>query len=93
VLVLVLVLVVVVWCGMTILPRAMMRKRFSVDTFSARGSVNEKNFSRICIWESEGEDITCDIIDNVEASMFYRNGTTSDPDEFRKHPSCFSSEV
>jgi 1-phosphatidylinositol-4-phosphate 5-kinase len=55
--------------------------------------VNEKNFSRICIWESEGEDITCDIIDNVEASMFYRNGTTSDPDEFRKHSSCFSSEV
>jgi hypothetical protein len=72
---------------------AMMRKRSSVDTVSARGSVNEKSFPRICIWESEGEDITCDIVDNVEASMFYRDGTTSDPDEFRKHPCCFSSEV
>ncbi|KAL3564693.1 hypothetical protein D5086_032739, partial [Populus alba] len=34
------------------------------------------NFSRICIWELDGEagDITCDIVDNVEASMFYRDG-------------------
>lgn len=72
-----------------------MRKRSSVDTVSARGSVNEKSFPRICIWESEGEagDITCDIVDNVEASMFYRDGTISDPDEFRRHPCCFSAEV
>lgn len=73
-----------------------MRKRSSVDAVSsARGSVNEKSFPRICIWESEGEagDITCDIVDNVEASMFYRDGTTSDPDEFPPHPCCFSAEV
>ncbi|KAL2317762.1 hypothetical protein Fmac_031638 [Flemingia macrophylla] len=70
-----------------------MRKRSSVD---GRGSVNDKSFPRICIWESEGEagDITCDIIDNVEASMFYRNGTTSDCEDLRKKsPCCFSTEV
>lgn len=72
-----------------------MRKRSSVDASSGRGSVNEKSFPRICIWESDGEagDITCDIIDNVEASMFYRDGRTRDPDEFRRHPCCFSTEV
>jgi 1-phosphatidylinositol-4-phosphate 5-kinase len=34
------------------------------------------NFPQICIWELDGEagDITCDIADNVEASMFYRDG-------------------
>ncbi|KAA8531303.1 hypothetical protein F0562_006012 [Nyssa sinensis] len=56
------------------------RKRSSVD--GGRGSLAERNmnFPRICIWESDGEagDITCDIIDNVEASMFYRDGTDSD---------------
>ncbi|KAG6737260.1 hypothetical protein POTOM_058774 [Populus tomentosa] len=30
------------------------------------------NFSRICIWELDGE--AGDIVDNVEASMFYRDG-------------------
>ncbi|KAG6738227.1 hypothetical protein POTOM_057836 [Populus tomentosa] len=42
------------------------RKRSSVD----------ENFPRICIWELDGEagDITCDIVDNAEASMFYRDG-------------------
>lgn len=73
-----------------------MSKRSSVD--DARGSLSEKNFPRICIWESDGEagDITCDIIDNVEASMFYRGGTGLDRDEtrqFRRSPFCFSSEV
>lgn len=73
-----------------------MRKRSSVD--GGRGSVTEKNFPRICIWESDGEagDITCDIIDNVEASMFYRDGTRLDQDDikqFRRNPCCFSSEV
>ncbi|CAL5368913.1 unnamed protein product [Camellia sinensis] len=52
------------------------RKRSSVD--GGRGSLAERNvnFPRICIWESDGEagDITCDIVDNVEASMFYRDG-------------------
>ncbi|KAF7829869.1 phosphatidylinositol 4-phosphate 5-kinase 1-like [Senna tora] len=73
-----------------------MSKRSSVD--DTRGSVSEKNFPRICIWESDGEagDITCDIIDNVEASMFYRRGTGLDQDElkqFQRNPICFSSEV
>lgn len=45
-----------------------VRKRSSVE--------RNVSFPRICIWESDGEagDITCDIIDNVEASMLYRNG-------------------
>ncbi|PPD68464.1 hypothetical protein GOBAR_DD34664 [Gossypium barbadense] len=49
------------------------------------------NFPRICIWESDGEagDITCDIIDNVEASMIYRDGFS----QFRKNPCCFSGEI
>ncbi|KAL5558344.1 hypothetical protein UlMin_034555 [Ulmus minor] len=72
-----------------------MRKRSSVD--GARGSVTDRNFPRICIWESDGEagDITCDIIDNVEASMFYRDGTGLDPDfrQFRRNPCCFTGEA
>ncbi|KAK9271346.1 hypothetical protein L1049_026936 [Liquidambar formosana] len=73
-----------------------MRKRSSVD--GARGSLTEKNFPRICIWESDGEagDITCDIIDNVEASMFYRDGTGSDREgvqQFRRSPCCFTGEA
>ncbi|KAJ0086692.1 hypothetical protein Patl1_08424 [Pistacia atlantica] len=74
------------------------RKRSSVD--GARGSSTEKNmiFPRICIWESDGEagDITCDIIDNVEASMIYGEGLGFDRDsirQFRKGPCCFSGEV
>ncbi|KAJ9673704.1 hypothetical protein PVL29_023329 [Vitis rotundifolia] len=72
------------------------RKRSSVD--GARGSLAEKSFPRICIWESDGEagDITCDIIDNVEASMFYRDGTGLDCDgirQFRRSPCCFSGEI
>lgn len=54
-----------------------MRKRSSVDAV--------RNFPRICIWELDGEegDITCDIIDSLEASFFYR--------DFRKgRPCCFS---
>ena len=49
-------------------------KRSSVD---GRRSVT---FPRICIWELDGEagDITCDIVDNVEASMFYRDGSESE---------------
>ncbi|GAB4844861.1 Phosphatidylinositol 4-phosphate 5-kinase 1 [Ancistrocladus abbreviatus] len=59
------------------------KKRMSMDSGGgdwARGSLGggggERNFPRICIWESDGEagDITCDIIDNVEASMIYRDG-------------------
>ena len=74
-----------------------MRKRSSVD--GARGSVTEKSFPRICIWESDGEagDITCDIIDNVEASMFYQDGTNGldryEIKQFQKNNWCFSNEV
>ncbi|GLT57747.1 hypothetical protein SLA2020_306970 [Shorea laevis] len=74
----------------------MPRKRSSVD--GARGSLGERNFPRICIWESDGEagDITCDIIDNVEASMIYRDRLGLDRDgfmQFRKNPCCFTDEV
>ncbi|KAI9097894.1 hypothetical protein K1719_025665 [Acacia pycnantha] len=73
-----------------------MRKRSSVD--GARRSVTEKSFPRICIWESDGEagDITCDIIDNVEASMFYRDGKGLERDnikQLRRNSWCFSGEV
>ncbi|KAA8546360.1 hypothetical protein F0562_002901 [Nyssa sinensis] len=74
---------------------AMTKKRSSVD--GSRGSLTERPFPRICIWESDGEagDITCDIIDNVEASMFYRDGTGLDRDgigQFRRSP-FFTGEV
>ncbi|XP_057974772.1 phosphatidylinositol 4-phosphate 5-kinase 1-like [Malania oleifera] len=70
------------------------KKRSSVD--GSRGSMTERTFPRICIWESDGEagDITCDIIDNVEASMFYRDGTGLDCEgfrQFRRNPCCFAS--
>ncbi|XP_024018111.1 LOW QUALITY PROTEIN: phosphatidylinositol 4-phosphate 5-kinase 1 [Morus notabilis] len=77
------------------------RKRSSVDG-TARGSVADRGFPRICIWESDGEagDITCDIIDNVEASMLYRNGISTvatgfdcDFRQFRRNPWCFSGEA
>ncbi|XP_042492594.1 phosphatidylinositol 4-phosphate 5-kinase 1-like [Macadamia integrifolia] len=71
------------------------RKRSSVD--GGRGSLAERNFPRICIWESDGEagDITCDIIDNVEASMLYRDGTDLDRsiDLQRRSPCFFAGEV
>ncbi|XP_010521233.1 PREDICTED: phosphatidylinositol 4-phosphate 5-kinase 1 [Tarenaya hassleriana] len=73
------------------------RKRSSVD--SGAGSLSgEKFFPRICIWESDGEagDITCDIVDNVEASMIYRDRISVDRDGFRqlrKNPCCFSGEA
>ncbi|EEF48405.1 phosphatidylinositol-4-phosphate 5-kinase, putative [Ricinus communis] len=66
------------------------RKRSSVD-----GS-NMVNLPRICIWESDGEagDITCDIIDTVEASMIYREGLLDRNGmgirQFRRGPCCFS---
>ncbi|WCJ44591.1 phosphatidylinositol-4-phosphate 5-kinase 1 [Euphorbia peplus] len=67
------------------------RKRSSVD--GGRGSNMNMNFPRICIWESDGEagDITCDIIDTVEASMIYRVGLDRDNVmQFRRGPCCFS---
>ncbi|OAY58225.1 phosphatidylinositol 4-phosphate 5-kinase 1 [Manihot esculenta] len=74
------------------LPATATRKRSSVD--GARGS--NINFPRICIWESDGEagDITCDIIDTVEASMIYREGLDRDGlRQFRRGPCCFNGEV
>ncbi|CAK9135522.1 unnamed protein product [Ilex paraguariensis] len=77
-------------CGLVV-----AKKRSSVD--GSRGSVAERAFPRICIWESDGEagDITCDIIDNVEASMFYHDGLRLDRDnirQFRRNPCCFTGE-
>ncbi|KAI4336493.1 hypothetical protein L6164_015015 [Bauhinia variegata] len=70
----------------------MARKRSSVD-----GS-RSVSFPRICIWELDGEagDITCDIVDNVEASMFYRDGNESEnggeaPAQFHKS-TCGSAD-
>ncbi|KAG6538924.1 hypothetical protein ZIOFF_004076 [Zingiber officinale] len=60
------------------------RKRLSVDVVHRSpgriSSVAEKNFPRICIWESDGEagDITCDIIANVEASLLYTDRSLHD---------------
>ncbi|XP_071693572.1 phosphatidylinositol 4-phosphate 5-kinase 1-like [Rutidosis leptorrhynchoides] len=69
------------------------KKRSSVD--GSRGSLTERNFPRICIWESDGEagDITCDIIDNAEASMLYRDAMGLNRDDirqFRRNPCCFN---
>ncbi|CAL0319768.1 unnamed protein product [Lupinus luteus] len=49
-----------------------VKKRVSFD-----GNGKSVGFPRICIWEHDGEagDITCDIVDNVEASMFYKDGS------------------
>ncbi|XP_059631871.1 phosphatidylinositol 4-phosphate 5-kinase 1-like [Cornus florida] len=79
-------------CGL-VAPAA--KKRSSVD--GSRQSLAERAFPRICIWESDGEagDITCDIIDNVEASMLYRDGARLDRDGFKHFSSspCFTDEV
>ncbi|KAJ7945164.1 Phosphatidylinositol 4-phosphate 5-kinase [Quillaja saponaria] len=50
------------------------RKRSSVD------GLRSVSFPRICIWELDGEagDITCDIVDTMEASMFYKDGSESE---------------
>ncbi|KAK8472675.1 hypothetical protein PHAVU_002G277600 [Phaseolus vulgaris] len=52
-------------------------KRSSVD------GCRSVSFPRICIWELDGEagDITCDIVHNAEASLFYRDGTTTSESE------------
>lgn len=68
------------------------RKRSSVDVGGCGG---DKVFPRICIWESDGEagDITCDIVDDVEASVIYRDRLSVDLGfrQFRKkNPCCFS---
>ncbi|MCD9558371.1 hypothetical protein HAX54_015721 [Datura stramonium] len=68
-------------CGVVVMN--MGKKRSSVD--GARGSMTERNFPRICIWES----------DEAEASMIYRDGFGFDRDglkQFRRNPCCFSKE-
>ncbi|KAL0917438.1 hypothetical protein M5K25_012498 [Dendrobium thyrsiflorum] len=75
------------------------RKRSSVDVTLARCSAAEKNFPRICIWESDGDagDITCDIIDTFEASMLYKDGTEFSQESDlsrelrRRNPCCFTT--
>ncbi|GER46495.1 phosphatidylinositol-4-phosphate 5-kinase 2 [Striga asiatica] len=59
------------------------------------GGVTERAFPRICIWDSDGEagDKTYDIIDNLETSMFYRDGFVMNRDgikQFRRNPCCFT---
>lgn len=57
-------------------------------------------FPRICIWELDGEagDITCDIVDNVEACMFYKDHGNESEDAggfgpFSQRSPCCSSLV
>ncbi|GER38715.1 phosphatidylinositol-4-phosphate 5-kinase [Striga asiatica] len=61
-----------------------VKRRFS-------GEAADGAFPRVCIWESDGEagDITCDIVDNVEASVWYRDGLR----QFRRNPCYVSGEV
>ncbi|XP_029129346.1 phosphatidylinositol 4-phosphate 5-kinase 1 isoform X1 [Cajanus cajan] len=53
-------------------------KRCSVD------GCRSVTFPRICIWELDGEagDITCDIVHNAEASMFYRDASGTSESEY-----------
>lgn len=66
------------------------RKRSSVD------GMKPVSFPRICIWELDGEagDITCDIVDNVEASMFYKDGreSYSEPTKLQSKSPCSSTD-
>lgn len=71
-----------------------LKKRVSMD--GGVGVGGERILPRICIWESEGEagDITCDIIDNVEAaSMIYGDGFVRLDRQLAKSPCCFIKEA
>ena len=52
-----------------------MQNPGSVVSLEGRFSV-EENLPWICIWESddEAEEITCDIVDALEASILYKEG-------------------
>uniref|UniRef100_A0A7C9EWC7 Phosphatidylinositol 4-phosphate 5-kinase n=1 Tax=Opuntia streptacantha TaxID=393608 RepID=A0A7C9EWC7_OPUST len=83
-----------------LVPNNQPKKRISIDGGGGgRGSVGgERIFPRICIWESDGEagDITCDIIDNVEAaSMIYGDGFLGldRTQPFRSSPCRFIKEA
>ncbi|KAL8162398.1 hypothetical protein V2J09_013887 [Rumex salicifolius] len=64
------------------------KKKVSIGDAVCGGGGGEKIFPRICIWDSDGEagDITCEIVDSVEASMIYGDKQS------RKNPSCFIKE-
>ncbi|PKA59533.1 Phosphatidylinositol 4-phosphate 5-kinase 1 [Apostasia shenzhenica] len=84
--------------GNNLPPFSSSKKRPSVDGSYGTGNPAEKSFPRICIWDSDGEagDITCDIIDTLEASMLYKEGVNCDPGgedagELRRQvPFCFN---
>ncbi|RAL38783.1 hypothetical protein DM860_013464 [Cuscuta australis] len=73
-------------CGAIVV--GMTKKRSSLDADQAA----QKNFSRICIWESDGEagDITCDIVDTAENSLIESPNATQ---PFRTTPCCFNGDV
>lgn len=58
------------------LPRFL--NRLSVDGTASRNSSSDKNFHRIYIWGSQGDagDITCDIVDNIEPTVSYKNNSS-----------------
>ncbi|KAL2342863.1 hypothetical protein Fmac_004148 [Flemingia macrophylla] len=59
-------------------PREEKTKRCSLDD-----GCRSVSFPRICIWELDGEagDITCDIVHNAQASMFYRDASATSESE------------
>ncbi|KAI4320618.1 hypothetical protein MLD38_034078 [Melastoma candidum] len=78
-----------------------MRKKStsSAEGFGQResfGGAGERNsLPRICIWESDGEagDITCEIIDNLEAAMFYSSEISGFGDFKKSSPCCYPTEA
>ncbi|KAL9262205.1 Phosphatidylinositol 4-phosphate 5-kinase 1-like protein, partial [Drosera capensis] len=70
------------------------KKGVGMECEVGRGSEERVVVPKICIWESDGEagDITCDIIDNVEAAtMLYKEGCLRLDEELRKkkvEPPC-----
>lgn len=84
--------------GDSLHPFVASRKRPSIDSALSRGSVAEKYFPRICIWESDNDagDITCEIIDPLEASKLYKDGSEFAHGESlgqlrRRNPCCFEA--
>lgn len=69
-----------------VLASANPKKKVSVEESVCVGG--DKIFPRICIWDSDGEagDITCEIVDSVEASMIYGDK------QLKKSPACFVKE-
>ncbi|OAY78515.1 Phosphatidylinositol 4-phosphate 5-kinase 1 [Ananas comosus] len=63
----------------TLAAAAAAAARISTASAAAAAAAEKRKagLPRICIWESDGEagDITCDIVDALEASMLYRDGS------------------